>query len=562
MEASRATMFMIGAGQNINGKRLSTSWWWISAVLISLVLIAPLSVIAKSLISEPGEGWKLISELLLADYIRGTLIMIIGVGALTLIFGVGSAWIVTVWEFPGKKFFSLTLMLPMAIPTYVMAYGYAFVKYDIRDPLMILVREQWGAGVMSQSTEIFNYFLAISVLSFALYPYVYIAARIGFAEISGAYIENSRLLGRGLLRSMFSVGLPLARPAIVGGLLLALLEVVNEYGAMKYYGIETLTTGIFVSWADLGDKDSAIRLAGVAMVVVFIIIVVERTLRGRAKYHAHRASYGNLSGPTKTAVGSFVAFTLCAILLLLSFVIPILKLSLNAFYGWRKTDIWSLVSGPLSDSLLVSGIACCVIIVSALIITYAKRLFPSLLMKLLGKLCMLGYAVPGAVVAISILIYFSDIGKLIGASSNDISLTRIMFTLTPIGLIVAYAVRFMTPALAPIEAGMGRVSNSMDEASALLGRSSWGAFFRVHLPLLRLPLLGALIVLFVDVLKELPLTLVLRPPNVETLATTCYGLIQKEERIADGSLPALILVIAGTLGVLALHGLIRRRTVY
>ena len=562
MEASWATVCMIGFGQNINRKRLSTSWWWISAVLISLVLIAPLSVIAKSLISEPGEGWELISELLLADYIRGTLIMIIGVGALTLIFGVGSAWVVTVWEFPGKKFFSLTLMLPMAIPTYVMAYGYSFVKYDIRDPLMIWIREHWGPEVMSQSTEIFNHLLAISVLSFALYPYVYIAARIGFAEISGAYIENSRLLGRGLLRSMFSVGLPLARPAIVGGLLLALLEVVNEYGAMTYYGIETLTTGIFVSWTDLGDKDSAIRLAGVAMVVVFIIIVAERILRGRAKYHAHRASYGNLSGPTKTAFGSFIAFTLCAILLLLSFVIPLLKLSLNAFYGWSEIDLWSLVTGPLSDSLLVSGIACGVIIVWALIVTYAKRLFPSIFMKLLGKLCMLGYAVPGAVVAISILIYFSDIGKLIGASSNDISLTRIMFTLTPIGLIVAYAVRFMTPALAPIEAGMGRVSASMDEASALLGRSSWGGFFRVHLPLLRLPLFGALIVLFVDVLKELPLTLVLRPPNVETLATTCYGLIHKEERIADGSLPALILVVAGTLGVLALHALIRRRTVY
>jgi len=553
---------MIGTGQNINRKRLSTSWWLIGAVLVSLVLIAPLSVIAKSLISEAGEGWKLVSELLLEDYIKGTLIMIIGVGALTLIFGVGSAWVVTVWDFPCKRFFSLTLMLPMAIPTYVMAYGYSFVKYDVRDPLMIWVRDHWGSNIMSQSTEVFNHLLAILVLSFALYPYVYIAARIGFAEISGAYIENSRLLGRGLMRSMFSVGLPLARPAIVGGLLLALLEVVNEYGAMKYYGIETLTTGIFVSWTDLGDKDSAIRLAGVAMVVVFVIIVVERALRGRAKYHAHRASYGNLSGPTKTSIGSFIAFTFCAALLLLSFIIPLFRLALNAFHGWREIDIWKLVSGPLGDSLLVSGIACVVIIAAALIVTYAKRLFPNMLMKLLGKLCMLGYAVPGAVVAISILIYFSDIGKLLGATGSDISLTRIIFTLTPIGLIVAYAVRFMTPALAPIEAGMGRVSSSMDEASSLLGRSSWGAFYRVHLPLLRLPLLGALIVLFVDVLKELPLTLVLRPPNVETLATTCYGLIQKEERIADGSLPALILVIAGALSVLALHGLIRRRTVY
>ena len=174
---------------------------------------------------------------------------------------------------------------------------------------------------------------------------------------------------------------------------------------------------------------------------------------------------------------------------------------------------------------------------------------------------MLGYAVPGAVVAISILVYFSGMGSFLTEFLGFGSLTPLLFTLTPAGLIIAYFVRFMTPALAPIEAGMIRINASMDEASSMLGRSSWGSFFNVHLPLLRFPLFGAMIVLFVDILKELPLTLVLRPPNIETLATTSYGLIQKEERIADGSFPALILVLTGTLAVLALHVLIRKRTV-
>ena len=219
---------MPGGLKDINTQRISSFWWWLAAATITIVLFSPLTVVLSSFFEAPGEGWELISEHLLFEYILGTLIMIIGVGITVLLFGVGSAWIITVWDFPFKRFFSLALMLPMAIPTYVMAFAYSFVKYDIRDPLMLLIKERWGASVMSYSTEVFNYGLAILVLSFALYPYVYVAARVGFSEISGTYIENSRLLGRGLFRSVFSVGLPLARPAIIGGLLLALLEVMNE----------------------------------------------------------------------------------------------------------------------------------------------------------------------------------------------------------------------------------------------------------------------------------------------------------------------------------------------
>jgi len=546
---------------NINNQRFSSFWWWLSAAFIAVVLFSPLTVVLSSLFKAPGEGWELITEYLLVDYILGTIIMTLGVGLTALFLGVGSAWIITVWDFPCKRFFSLALLMPMAIPTYVMAFGYSFVKYDIRDPLMLFIKNNWGAVIMSQSNEIFNYGLAILILSFALYPYVYIAARVGFSEISGTYIENSRLLGRGLFRSMFSVGLPLARPAIVGGLLLAVLEVMNEYGAMTYYGIETLTTGIFVSWTDLGDKDSAVRLAAVAMVFVLLLIAIERLLRGRAKFHAHRSSSNNLSGPTRTNAGAVMAFLFCFILFTVSFALPVINLCIDTLHGWEKSKLTDLIKGPLIDSFIVSSIGCLGIVIAALVISYAARLFPTIFMKSITKLCMLGYAVPGAVVAISILVYFSGMGSFLSEFLGFGSLTSLFFTLTPAGLIIAYFVRFMTPALAPIEAGMIRINASMDEASSMLGRSSWGSFFNVHLPLLRFPLFGAMIVLFVDILKELPLTLVLRPPNIETLATTSYGLIQKEERIADGSFPALILVLTGTLAVLALHILIRKRIV-
>ena len=533
---------------------LAGSAWWIGATLIALLIAVPLAVVVVTLFDAPSDAWReVVGYGVLGTYVKGTLIMLLGTGLLASVFGIGAAWAVTVWEFPGRRFFSLALMFPMAIPTYVEAYAYDFAKYELRDPLMLWIRERFGAEAMSDANGIFNYVLAIFVMALVLYPYIYIAARIGFAEISGAYIENSRLLGRSLWRSLFSVGLPLARPAIIGGLLLVLLEVMNEYGAMLHYGIETLTIGIFNQWYDWKDTDSAIRLAGVAMLVVFAIIVAEMVLRGRSRFHAHHGARRNLAEKPKTAFGTSMAFGFCASLLFFAFLLPLWQLLKLARYGIEKVQVGELLQ-PVFGSLSMAVLAGLVILTAALFLAYAARVFPGLAMRLLSKMCMLGYALPGAVVVIAML---SSVAALSRMMAYD-ALTTILFTATPIGLVMAYAVRFMTPALAPLEAGMAGIHRSMDEASRILGRSSWGSFFRIHLPLLRLPLLGALIVLFVDILKELPLTLVLSPPNVETLATQTFGLMHKEERLAEGSLPALILVLSGCVGVIILHRLIRR----
>ena len=533
---------------------LSGSVWWIGAALIALLIAVPLVVVVATLFNSPSEAWReVVGYGVLGSYVKGTMIMLLGTGILASVFGIGAAWAVTVWEFPGRRFFSLALMFPMAIPTYVAAYAYDFAKYELRDPLMLWVREHFGADAMLIANGVFNHGLAIFVLALVLYPYVYIAARIGFAEISGAYIENSRLLGRSLWRSLFSVGLPLARPAIIGGLLLVLLEVMNEYGAMLHYGIETLTIGIFNQWYDWKDTDSAIRLAGVAMLVVFAIIIAEMLLRGRSRFHAHHDSRRNLVEKPKTAFGTAIAFGCCAALLFFAFLLPVCELLKLAWHGIDRVQVGELMR-PVFGSLSMALLAGVVILAAALFLAYAARIFPGLSMRILSKMCMLGYALPGAVVVIAMLSATAFISRLVPADS----LTTILFTATPIGLVMAYAVRFMTPALAPLEAGMASIRRSMDEASRILGRSSWGSFFRIHLPLLGLPLLNALIVLFVDILKELPLTLVLSPPNVETLATQTFGLMHKEERLAEGSLPALILVLSGCVGVIILHRLIRR----
>jgi iron(III) transport system permease protein len=533
---------------------LAGSVWWIGATLIALLIAVPLAVVVMTLFDSPSASWReVVGYGVLGTYVKGTLIMLLGTGLLASVFGIGAAWTVTVWEFPGRRFFSLALMFPMAIPTYVEAYAYDFAKHELRDPLMLWVRELFGAEAMSEANGIFNYVLATFVMALVLYPYIYIAARIGFAEISGAYIENSRLLGRSLWRSLFSVGLPLARPAIIGGLLLVLLEVMNEYGAMLHYGIETLTIGIFNQWYDWKDADSAIRLAGVAMLVVFAIIVAEMVMRGRSRFHAHHGARRNLAEKPKTVFGTSIAVGFCASLLFFAFLLPLWQLLKLARYGIEKVQVSELLH-PVLGSLSMAVLAGLVILIAALFLAYAARVFPGLAMQLLSKMCMLGYALPGAVVVIAML---SSVAALSRMMAYD-ALTTVLFTATPIGLVMAYAVRFMTPALAPLEAGMSGIHRSMDEASRILGRSSWGSFFRIHLPLLRLPLLGALIVLFVDILKELPLTLVLSPPNVETLATQTFGLMHKEERLAEGSLPALILVLSGCVGVIILHRLIRR----
>ena len=540
--------------------RFGDSVWWVGALVIAVVVIGPLAVVGGSLMRPPGEGWHLVADLLLPSYVKGTVIMVVGVAVLTLLFGVGSAWIVTVWEFPGRRFFCFALLLPMALPTYIAAYGYSFAKYDVRDPFVLWVRSHWGMEAMAGATSVFNHGLAILVMALVLYPYVFIAARIGFCEISGTYMENSRLLGHQLWGTFFRVGVPLARPAIVGGLLLALLEVMNEYGAMVHYGIETLTTGIFVSWTDLGDVDSSVRLAGVAMIIVFAMIAVERLLRGKARYHSHRTARHTIAEATKTRRGALAAFASCSGLFFFAFILPTYKLVGYALMAWEKVNLPQLLR-PLVGSAGVALGASLGILVAALILAYAARLFKSsFVVRALPKVCMLGYAVPGAVVAIAVLVTASTIGDWLSETFSWPSLTYVLFTAGPAGLIIAYAVRFMTPALAPIEGGIGRISGSLDEASKVMGRSSWATFFRVHLPLMRLPVIGATVVLFVDILKELPLTLVLRPPNIETLATQTYSLIHKEERIAEGAIPALILIATGVVGVFVIHCLIRTRT--
>ncbi len=537
--------------------KLGPASLWLGAVLIALLVVTPLATVAGTLLKPPGEGWELVADLLLGDYVRGTLVMLSGVGLLTLLIGVPSAWAVTVWRFPGRRFFELALLFPMAMPTYVAAYAYGFLKDDLRDPLLIALRDRWGAGAMADANLVFNHALAIFVLSIALYPYVYIAARVAFSGISAAYIENSRLLGHGLWYSLFHVGVPLARPAIIGGLTLVLLEVLNEYGAMQYFGINTFTTGIFLAWTNMGDADSAARLAGTAMLIVLALIVAERALRGRSRFHAHRAERAIQPCPPRSPAGALLLPVACGGLFALAFVVPLLALLKMATIGLAKIEVADTL-GLVGDSLLVAlGSGLC-ILAAALCLAYAARIFPTPTMRVLTKVSMLGYAVPGAVVAVAILATATAAAGPLRAWFGFDGLAKILFTTTPAGLMLAYMIRFLTPALAPVEAGMTRISKSMDEASLLLGRSVWGGFFRIHLPLLRLPVLGALIVLFVDILKELPLTMVLRPFNFETLATQTYGLVQAEERLAEGSVPAVILVLSGLVGVVILNRLITR----
>lgn len=526
--------------------------------MLAAFVAIPLAFILKTVFSDAGDGWEIVSELLLKDYIFNTLLMLGLVGISTVLLGVVAAWVVSIYEFPGKQFFAVALMFPLAIPTYVAAYGYSFLL-ETGNPLLFWIREQFGPEAMSYADTVRTYTIASFVLTVALYPYVYVAARTSFADFSHSYLESSRSLGRGLWSSFLRIALPLARPAIVGGTSLVVMEVLNEYGAMQYFGISTMTTGIFLLWSNMGDLESAVRLAGIMLLIVFSLILIERSLRGRRKYHAARTSKGRGESVQTGTLAKVLCVSFCSLIFLTTFLIPVGHLLRLATKGIHKTDLdesFSLVAGSLG----VAGMTACIILGASLFLAYATRLYPSLIMRFFSRVALLGYALPGAVIAVAILVTSGVADSWLRKASEQYGWSPdLLFTGTMSALLIAYTVRFLAVGLQPVEAGMKRINPHIDEASASLGRSRLQSFFRLHLPLLRYPALGALIVLFVDLMKELPLTLILRPFGFNTLATRTYGLMQGEERLAEGAVPALILIGVGLISVVLLRRLILRQ---
>jgi len=537
--------------------------WTLPAAGTALLLVLPVAVVAAGLLTPAGETWSHLASTVLPEYLLHTGILVPAVGILAVLLGASTAWLVETCSFPGRDVFSWALILPLAVPAFVAAYTYAGM-FDVSGPVQRAVRTLIpGLEDRFLFLDVMGTGPLAVVFALVLYPYVYLAARASFHRYSGALQDASRVLGSSHLESFLRVGLPLARPAVVAGLTLVLLEVLNDYGAVAYYGVPTFTAGIFRAWFGLGDLDAALRLSAVLVLLVLVLLVLERLQRGDARHDAPPGGDRPARRLRLRGARKWGAVTACALPVLLGFAIPTLQLGYWAVRtAPRVVDASFLRLAANSVLLAATTAALCVGI--GILVAYAVRLARSRTGELLSRVAVLGYSIPGAVVAVGVLLLLQGLDTLVSGlpalasllpSPSQGTVTRLALSATVLALVYGYVVRFMAVAFSTVEAGFDRVCARHDEAARTLGATPLEALRRVDLPLLRGTLVAAATLVSMDVMKELPITLVLRPFDFDTLATRAFQMAS-DEQIAESASAALLLIAAGTLPVAFLERLV------
>ena len=532
--------------------------WVLLVVGVSLLLALPVLTVFITALQPVGAVWQHLADTVLADYVRNSLLLMLGVGVGTLLIGVPTAWLTSIHEFPGRRFFEWALLLPMAIPAYIIAYTYTGLL-DFAGPVQTALRESFHWSRQDYwFPEIRSLPGAIIMLALVLYPYVYLLARAAFLEQSVAVLEVSRSLGAGPWRRFYAISLPMARPALIAGVSLVQMEALADYGAVQYFGISTFTTGLFRVWYGMDDSIAAAQLAGLLLLFVFALLLFEQLSRRLARFHHTGNRQFRPARLLLTGRWGWLAALACLLPLLFGFLLPAGQLV-----------VWAIDTAPrMMDgrffSLLVHSLslalgAALLILMLALLLGYGRRLRPWPLVRGAVQIAGLGYAVPGAVVAIGVMLPLAAIDRSVdGWARQWLGLsTGLLLSGTVTALLLAYCTRFLPVALQSVEAGLARIRPSMDDAARALGSTPRAVLWRVHVPMLRGSLLAAVLLVFVDVLKELPATLILRPFNFNTLAVRTYELAS-DERLADSAGFALAVVLAGIGPVILLSRAIGR----
>ncbi len=519
---------------------------------MALLFSLPIFTILGFLAYPSNEIWQHLVDTVLGDYLMNSALLLLGVGAGTLIIGVGCAWLTSLCVFPGKKFFAWGLLLPLAFPGYIIAYTYTGM-FDFAGPVQTWLREFGGWGAHEYYfPEIRSLGGATTMFSLVLYPYVYLLSRAAFMEQSICVLEVSRSLGCSAWSGFYRVALPLARPAIVAGLSLALMETLADYGTVSYFGLGVFTTGIFRTWFGLGDAAAAAKLAAILLMFVFTLLLVERGSRKRAQYHHTSNRYSALPQYQLSGYRALLAFAACFVPLLLGFLLPAFQLGLWALDTYESMVDKSFIE-LTTNTILLALSAAIIAVVLALFLVYGKRLFRCNSVATSIRVVAIGYAIPGTVVAVGVIIPFAWFDNNLDAFlrehfgiSSGLLLSGSLFA-----VMFAYMVRFLAISVQSVEAGLGKIKLSMDEAARTLSHTPVEVLMRVHLPLMKGTVLTAFLIVFVDVMKELPATLILRPFNFNTLAVRAYELAV-DERLADSSTAALMIVVVGLVPVILL----------
>lgn len=532
--------------------RLAGGGWTAFAFIVAALVSIPVLVVAAFVFVPAGEIWEHLGQTVLPGYLVNTFVLMIGVGAGVLILGTGTAWLVTMYRFPGQRVFEWALLLPLAMPAYVIAYTYTGLL-DFAGPVQSGLRAlfDWRLRADYWFPEIRSIGGAIAMMTLVLYPYVYLLCRSAFLEQSVCALEVSRTLGRGAWGCFLTVALPLARPSIVAGLALALMETLNDFGTVQYFAVDTFTTGIYRTWLGLGEPAAAAQLAAILMLFVLVLIVAERRSRGAAGFHHATHIYRPLPGRRLRGHRAALAVVGCGLPLVLGFLLPAGALLVGAVRTRELIDeSFLLLAGHSLTLAAVTGVlAVCL----AVLMAYSQRLHRTRLGAAALRVSSMGYAVPGAVIAVGTLLPFAWIDNHVDAwmrASFGVS-TGLLLSGTVAALVFAYLVRFFAVSLNAVEAGMARVTRNMDGAARTLGLGPGATLLRVHTPMIRASLLTAGMLVFVDVMKELPATLIMRPFNFDTLATRVYELAA-DEFLAEASAPALAIVLVGVIPIILL----------
>ena len=527
-------------------------------MLLAGVLATPVIYVISFVFHPAGEVWAHLVDTVLKDYVINSLLLMLGVAIGTFILGVSTAWLTTSCQFPGQPVFDWALLLPLAFPAYIIAYTYTGM-FEFAGPVQSALREWFGWSKADYwFPNIRSLGGAVTMLSLVLYPYVYFLARTAFLEQSAYALDVARTLGCGPWESFRRVSLPFARPAIVAGLSLALMEALSDYGTVEYFGVAVFTTGIVRTWFGLGDSGAAAQLSVVLLGFVSVLLIAERYSRKQARYHHLGSRSRPLVCYQLAGWRQWAAVAWCLIPLGLGFLLPggqLLVWCARTADEMVDETFWQLTVNTIG----VASSAAIATVVLALFLAYGLRIKSTIGVKSAVRVASMGYAVPGIVVAVGVLLPFALLDNAIDGWMREhfkVS-TGLLLSGTLFALVFAYLVRFLAVSIQAVEAGLANITPAMDEAGRSLGHSAASVVRRVHIPIMKGSLLTAGLLVFVDVMKELPATLILRPFNFNTLAVRAYELAS-DERLADSSTAATMIVLTGLVPVILLSRSIAR----
>ncbi len=553
-----------GAGLNIEAfprrlaKRFQLDFWTSGTLLLAFFIAVPLLAVSIFALQPSGDIWHHLLTTVLSRYVMTTIGLMLGVGIGTLLIGTATAWLVTLCRFPGRRIFEWALLLPLAMPTYVVAYVYTDV-FEFAGPVQTLLRNVfgWESSREYWFPEIRSLGGAIFVMTITLYPYVYLLARVAFVQQSVCILEVSRTLGKTAWQSFTSIALPSARPSLIIGVSLVLMEALNDFGTVDFFAVETLTAGIFDVWLNMNNLSGAAQLAVVALCFVLLLLWAERKSRANQRYFNTSTKYQALPSYQLRGVKMLGAVSSCLLPIGFGFILPA---SILGYYAWNyyeesvSRDFYSI----LSNSLVLSIFSAFLSVSAGIFLAYGVRLQENPLLRSAARFASVGYAVPGAVLAVGVLIPMGKIDVLIqGFFDNIFGIsTGLFFSGTIAAVTYGYLTRFLALSYGTMEASLLRITPNMDGAARTLGLGPGRTLKHIHLPMIRGGILAAAILVFVDTMKELPMTIILRPFNFETLATQVHQLAM-DELLEESALGSLSIVAAGLLPVIYLSRTIR-----